>query len=145
MNSAAPRPAELTGLAALRAGWQFARNPIDAMRRNYEAHGSFVVIGKALPFVSFPKLVLLGAPLILTAGAAVNREVLNNPATWRSVSFFPGGPRNSAARRLSGNLTRMTGPGHAHYRKLISAPLHKHNVDALGSDMLRLAQEAVAS
>jgi cytochrome P450 len=145
MNSAVPRPLELTGLAALRAGWQFARNPVDAMRRNYDAYGSFVVIGKALPFVSYPKIVLLGAPLILTAGADVNREVLNNPATWRSVSLFPGGPRNSAARRLSGNLTRMTGPRHARYRKLISAPLHKHNVDALGDDMVRLAQEAVAS
>ncbi len=145
MNIAAPRPPELTGLAALRAGWQFARDPIRAMRLNYEAYGPCVVIGKALPFVLHPKVVLLGAPLILAAGAALNREVLNNATTWRSVSFLPGGPRNSAARRLSENLTRMTARRHAHYRKLISAPLHKHSVDALGNDMVRLAQEAVAS
>ena len=46
---------------------------------------------------------------------------------------------------MSDNLTRMTGRRHAHYRKLIAAPLQKHSVDALGEDMVRLAQEAVAS
>jgi cytochrome P450 len=136
---------ELNGLAALRAGWQFARDPVDAMRRHYDAHGPIVVIGKALPLVSFPRIILLGAPLILTAGAALNREVLNNPAIWRSVSFLPGGPRGSAARRMNDNLARMTGRRHAHYRKLISAPLRKTSVEAQGPDMVSLAQEAVAS
>lgn len=145
MSDAASRPPRLTGLAALRAGLQFAWDPVRAMQRNYEAYGPLLVIGKALPFVSFPKVVLLGAPLIFTAGAALNREVLNNLAAWRSVSLLPGGPRNSAARRLSANLTRMTGHRHAYYRKLIAPPLHKHSVDALGNDMARLAQEAVAS
>jgi cytochrome P450 len=145
MHDAASRPPELTGLAALRAGWQFARDPLRAMRVNYETYGPMLVIGQALPFVSYPNAALLGMPLILTAGAVLNREVLNNPAAWRSISFLPGGPRNSAARRLNDNLTRMTGRRHAHYRKLIAAPLHKHSVDALGEDMVRLAQEAVAS
>jgi cytochrome P450 len=145
VGDAAARPPELTGLAALRAGWEFARDPLGATRRNFEAHGPCLIIGKALPFVSYPNILFLGAPLILTAGAALNREVLNNPATWRPVSFLPGGPRDSAARRLSENLTRMTGHRHAHYRKLISPPLHKHSVDALGNDVVRLARESVAS
>jgi cytochrome P450 len=135
----------LNGLEALRAGWRFARDPIAAMHWCYQAHGPIVVIGKAIPFLSFPRLILLGAPLILTAGAALNRQVLNNPATWRSVSFLPGGPRGSAARRMNDNLARMTGARHAHYRKLIAAPLRKTSVEAQGADMLRLAQEAVAS
>jgi cytochrome P450 len=138
-------PPELNGLAALRAGWQFARDPIDAMRRHYDGYGPILVIGRALSLASFPRIILLGAPLILTAGAAVNREVLNKPRTWRAVSLLPGGPRGSAARRMNDNLTRMTGRRHAHYRKLISAPLRKASVETQAPDIFRLAQEAVAS
>jgi cytochrome P450 len=142
--TATQTPFQLTGLAALRCGWQFARDPLVAMCRAYDDYGPFVVVGKALPFVHHPRTVLLGVPLILTVGAAFNRDVLNSNA-WRPVSLLPGGPRNSAARRLSENLTRMTGRRHAHYRKLIAPPLRKANVDALGENMIRLVEEHLAS
>src|SRR5205085_3676311 len=100
---------ELRGLAALRAGLGLARDPIEGMRRSYDEYGPFVVLGNALPLAGEAKMLLLGVPLVLTAGAALNREVLSDPDTWRSVSFLPGGPRHSAARRLNDNLTRMTG------------------------------------
>jgi cytochrome P450 len=134
----------LTGVAALRAGFNFVRDPLVEMRRLYDAYGQCVFMANALPFPRSPPVVLLNVPLILTAGAAFNLEVLNNPATWRPVSLMPGGPRNSAARRLSDGLMRMTGRRHAHYRKLVSAPLRKDRVEAFDADMVRLAQEEVA-
>jgi cytochrome P450 len=40
---------------------------------------------------------------------------------------------------------RMNGPRHAHYRRLLAAPLRRPNVDAIGEDMIRLAEQEVAS
>jgi cytochrome P450 len=137
-------PSRLTGAAGLRLGWQFARDPIDAMRRAYAAHGPFVS-ATTFPFVGRSRMVLLGVPLILTADAKFNLEVLNNAAVWRSSSLLRGGARNSAARRLNDSLTRMTGPRHAHYRRLISRPLRKSHVNALGERLVSLASEEVAS
>jgi cytochrome P450 len=139
-----PTPRQLTGLAALRCGWQLARDQIRATRRVYDAYGPFVIAGNGLPFVRHARTVLIGAPLIFTAGVAFNREVLNSTA-WRPVSLLPGGPRNSAARRLSENLTRMTGPRHAHYRKLLTPPLRKATVDVMAEDMAALAEQELTS
>ena len=91
------------------------------------------------------QVAMLGFPLILAAGPAFNDEVLSNPAVWRPVGIFPGGPRNSAARRLGAGLARMTGARHAHYRRLLIPPLRKGNVEALGDAMTRLAQEEIAA
>jgi len=143
-GGASPTPAYLTGVAALRAGLDFAADPLVAMRRMYDAHGPCVLIGKGLPILRRPPVAVLNVPLILTAGAAFNLEVLNNQAAWRPISLMPGGPRNSAARRLSLGLMRITGPRHAHYRKLVSAPLRKDQVDAFDQNMVRLVQEEIA-
>ena len=144
MQSLPRVPVRLTGAAALRLGWQFARDPIAAMRRTCEDHGPFVA-ATAFPFIRRSRMVLLGAPLILTAAAKFNFEVLNNAAVWRSTSLLRGGARNSAARRLNDNLTRMAGPRHAHYRRLISRPLRKSKIDALGERLVSLASDEVAS
>lgn len=140
----APTPPHLTGVAALRFGWHLARDQLLATRRVHDAHGPLVVVGNLLPFARQSRTVLLGVPLVLTAGAAFNREALNSTA-WRPVSFLPGGPRNSAARRLTENLTRMTGRRHAHYRRLITPALRKTTVDAMGDDMGKLSEEDLAS
>src|SRR5712691_2843573 len=145
MDSATTAPVQLSGLAALRFGLQFVRDPLAAVRRSYESFGPFVVLADALPFIRHPRAVLFGVPLVLTAGAAFHRELLENPATWRPVSMMPGGPRHSAARRMTEGLMRMTGPRHAHYRKLLAAPLRRTSVDAMGEDMVRLAEEDIAS
>jgi len=137
-------PARLTGLAALRRAASFARDPLGEMQRSYDTYGPFVVMDGALPFMRRPPVVLLTVPLVLTAGAIFNREVLNNPATWRPVSLMPGGPRNSAARRLSGGLMRMNGPRHAHYRRLVGTPLRKDGLEAFDDRMVRIAAAEVA-
>jgi cytochrome P450 len=138
-------PIHLTGPAAMRAGWRLLRDPITAMQQNHAEYGRLIVISDLLPFTHKVKLAALGLPLILAAGPELNQEVLNNPAVWRPVSIFPGGPRNSAARRLGAGLARMNGPRHAHYRRLMLPPLRKTSVEALGDKMIRLAHEEIAA
>ena len=146
---ATPTPVRLTGLTALRWAWRFARDPLMATRHSFDAFGPFVMLAEALPFtppfIKPHRAILLSAPLVFTAGAAFHRELLSDPATWRGVSLLPGGPRNSAARRLSSGLTRTTGYRHAHYRKLLTPPLRKTGVNELPESMARLAEAEVAS
>jgi cytochrome P450 len=149
MGESTPIPVCLTGLTALRWAWRFARDPLMATRRIFDAFGPFVMLAEALPFrppfIKSQHVVLLGTPLLLTAGAGFYREILSDTATWRGVSLLPGGPRKSAARRISAGLTRTTGDRHAHYRKLLACPLRKTRVNALIKDMAGLAEAEVAS
>ena len=138
-------PVRLTGPAAWRWALRFGLDPLTATRGAFAAFGPFVVLAEALPFIRRPCAALLNVPLVLTAGAAFNRELLSDPETWRGVSLLPGGPRNSAARRLSQGLTRTTGPQHAHYRKLVAPPLRRTSVSALAEKMAGLAEAEVAS
>jgi cytochrome P450 len=135
----------LTGLVALRWGWRFARHPLRATRRIFDTCGPFVILDEALPFIRSKHAVMFGVPLVLTAGAAFNSELLSNPDIWRSISALPGGPRGSAARRMSAGLTRLTGDQHAHYRKLLLPPLRKASVEALAKNMAHLAEAQTAS
>jgi len=138
-------PAHLTGPAAMRAGWRLLRDPITAMRQNHAEYGRLIVISDLLPFSGNVKLATLGLPLVLAAGPELNNEILGDPAVWRPVAIFPGGPRNSAARRLGAGLARMNGARHAHYRRLMLPPLRKTSVEGLGDKMIRLAQEEIAA
>lgn len=145
MDAATVKPVQLTGLAALRRGLDFARDPMMATRRMFDACGPFVILVEGLPFAKRVRTVLLGIPLVFTAGAAFNAEVLSDPETWRGVSVLPGGPKNSAARRMIWGLPRLTGERHAHYRKLLSQPLRRASVEALGANMAWLAEAEVAT
>jgi cytochrome P450 len=142
---AATQPVRLTGLAALRWGVSFARDPLMTTQRMLDGCGPFVILADAVPFTKRVRAVMLGVPLVFTAGAEFNAEVLSDPETWRGVSVLPGGPKNSAARRMASGLPRLTGIPHAHYRKLLSQPLRRTNVEALCSSMARIAQAEVAS
>src|SRR5215813_14816424 len=145
MDDATATPVRLTGPAALRWGFRFARDPRMGTRRCFETFGPLVMLAEALPFIRPGRVAIFDVPLILTAGAAFYRELLSDPETWRGVSLLPGGPKNSAARRMSLGLTRMTGYRHAHYRKLLLSPLHRTSVKALIEDMAKLAETEVAS
>jgi cytochrome P450 len=138
-------PVHLTGLAALRWGFEFAREPLIATVRAHQSFGPFVTFDQVLPLLRTRRTVMLGVPLVLTAGAAFHSELLSNPDTWRGVSLLPGGPRGSAARRIGSGLTRLTGERHAHYRKLVLQPLRRGNVDALTARMAQIADAEVAS
>jgi cytochrome P450 len=138
-------PIHLRGPTAMRAGWRLLRDPITAMQQNHAEFGRLIVISDLLPFTRKVKLAALGLPLILAAGPEFNNEVLSNPEVWRPVSIFPGGPKNSAARRLGAGLARMNGPRHAHYRRLMLPPLRKTSIETSGDKMIRLAQEEIAA
>ncbi len=142
---AAVEPARLTGLTALRWGWRFARDPLIATSRAFAALGPFVILEEALPLVRPRRIILLSVPLVLTAGAPFNSELLSAPDKWRGTSLLPGGPRGSAARRMNAGLTRLTGEQHTRYRKLLLPPLRRANVEAMAATMARLAQAEVAS
>src|SRR5215831_20751449 len=120
MAETAARPVRLTGFRAARWAWRFARDPLVAARDAFDAFGPFLVLAAAVPLTRPRRTVLLDVPLVLTAGPAFNRELLSDPATWRGVSLLPGGPRNSAARRISQGLTRVTGERHVQYRRLLA-------------------------
>src|SRR5262249_59806275 len=123
MDDSMPAPVRVSGLTAWRWALQVGLAPLTATRRVFDDLGPFVVLAEALPFLRRPRAVLLNVPLVLTAGAAFNGELLSDPATWRGGSLLPGGPRNSAARRLSMGLTRTTGQQHPHYPNLRAPPL----------------------
>jgi cytochrome P450 len=144
MDAATIAPARVNGVAALRWGLRLMREPLSAARRCYDALGPFVVLNAVPPLRRPPRAALFGLPLVLATGAPFHREILQDPATWRSVSLMPGGPRRSAARRMTEGLMRMTGSRHAHYRKLIATPLRRASVEALGDEMVGLAAEDVA-
>jgi cytochrome P450 len=145
MDAATAKPVRLTGPAALAWGFEFVRDPPLATRRLFETHGPFVILAEALPFTRRTRATTLGIPLVFTAGAAFNAEIFADPETWRGLSVLPGGPKNSAAWRMSFGLPRLTGECHAHYRKLISQPLRRGSVGALAADMARLAEAEVSS
>jgi cytochrome P450 len=144
-TSQAVAPARVTGMAALLWAVSFARDPLVTVRRCCEQWGPYVILARALPFYRGPRAVLLDVPLILVTGAALHREILENTATWRPVSLLPGGPKNSAARRMTEGLMRMNGKRHAHYRKLFASPLRRSSVDAMGAAMGRIAEQNVAT
>src|SRR5260370_25168667 len=135
MGDATPMPVRLTGLAALRWARRFVRDPLMATRRSFDAFGPFVMLAEALPFaVPFIKpqrAVLLGAPLVLTAGAAFHRELLSDTATWRGVGPLPGRPKKSASRRMRLGLTRLTGCRHAPYPELPAPPPRNNSANAM--------------
>lgn len=139
------RPVRLTGLTALRWGLRFARDPLTATRRSFDHFGPFVILAEALPLIRPRRAVMLGVPLVWTAGAAFNRELLSDPDKWRGTSLLPGGPKHSAARRMSAGLTRMTGHQHAHHRKHLLNPLRRTNVKALVKNMIELAERETTS
>jgi cytochrome P450 len=145
MAAAAVKPVRLTGPAALRVGLTFARDPLLATRMAFGTSGPFVILAEALPFSKRARAVMLGIPLVLTAGAAFNAEILTKPDAWRGVSVLPGGPKNSAARRMIAGLPRLTGERHAYYRKLLSPPLRRTSVEALGVTIAGIVDAEVAS
>lgn len=138
-------PARLRGAATRQWALRLMRDPLVAARHCHEAFGPFVMLADALPYYGRPRIPLLDVPVVLVAGSAFHREILDDPATWRPVSLLPGGPKGSAAKRMTHGLMRMTGPRHAHYRKLLAAPLRRTSVDAMGHDMIRLAEQEIAA
>ena len=68
---------------------------------------------------------------VLALGPDCNRQVLGDPALFRTTGQGLGGPRGSAQRRLRYGLTRSQRKYHDAQREFILPPFQKKAVDAL--------------
>ena len=80
---------------------------------------------------------------VLAIGPEFNRQVLGDPAKFRTTGQFIHGPNNSAQRRIRFGLTRMNGPQHKQQRQLILPPFHKKAVAGYHDFTVELAQEVI--
>jgi cytochrome P450 len=126
----------LTGARAAREYVHFFRDPIGSMRELQQKYGSLVALGP----------IAFGEPTklhVLAIGPEFNRQVLGDPANFRTTGQFIHGPNNSAQRRIRFGLTRMNGPQHKQQRQLILPPFHKKAVAGYHDLMVELAQEVI--
>jgi cytochrome P450 len=119
--------------------WLFLRYPLQALIKSREKFGPFF----ELPHPRFPTRP--PRSFVVGIGSTFNNEVLANPTVWRPVSIGPGGPKNTAARRLGQGLIRMTGEQHNHYRRLLLPPLQRRSIDSNGGKLVSLARETVGN
>jgi cytochrome P450 len=126
----------LTGARAAREYIHFFRDPIGCMRELQHKYGSLVALGP----------IAYGEPTklhVLAFGPQFNRQVLGDPAKFRTTGQFIHGPNNSAQRRIRFGLTRMNGPQHKQHRQLILPPFHKKAVAGYHDLTVELAQEVI--
>ena len=126
----------LTGARGALEYIHFFRDPIGCMRELQQKYGSLVAVGP----------IAFGEPKklhVLAIGPEFNRQVLGDPAKFRTTGQFIHGPNNSAQRRIRFGLTRMNGPQHKQQRQLILPPFHKKAVAGYHDLTVELAQEVI--
>lgn len=126
----------LTGARAAREYVHFFRDPVGCMRELQQAFGSLVALGP----------IAFGEPTklhVLAVGPEFNRQVLGEPAKFRTTGQFIHGPNGSAQRRIRFGLTRMNGRQHKQQRQLILPPFHKKAVAGYHDLIVELAQEVI--
>lgn len=128
-------PAVLSGASVVPPVVRFFLDPLGTSARLSESHGNFVHLRFPLSIGRMPESV------VFTAAAAHFREVLGNPGVWRTVNILAAGRENHASSRLSKGLVRMRGKRHAHYRRLITPPLRRASVLAMGQSLGMSADE----
>lgn len=126
----------LTGARAAREYVHFFRDPVGCMRELQQEFGSLVALGP----------IAFGEPTklhVLAVGPEFNRQVLGEPAKFRTTGQFIHGPNGSAQRRIRFGLTRMNGRQHKQQRQLILPPFHKKAVAGYHDLIVELAQEVI--
>jgi len=116
---------------------RFARDPLGAVSDALQRHGP--LFGYR-PCAGIPRR---GRTTIFALGAEYNRAVLGNTRTWHTGHLPTGGPPGSALFRLGENVVSLNGPRHQYYRKLLSRPLARSSVEAMGNDISKIVNEAV--
>jgi cytochrome P450 len=130
------RNGQIMGLAAAREYINFFRDPITCMRRLYRQFGPLVSVGS----IAFGRP---RKPHVLAVGPEFNRQVLGDPATFRSTGQFIRGPANSAQRRLRFGLTRSTGAEHKRQRQLVMPPFHKKAVESYHAFIVEMVNAVI--
>jgi cytochrome P450 len=126
------KTAPVTGFAAAREYFRFFHDPVDAMRERYKRYGPVASLGPI--FAGQPS-----KPRLLIAGPELNRQVLGDPATFRTTGQLIRGPKGSAQQRIRFGLTRMNGAQHKQQRQLIMPAFHKSAVEGYHNLMVETA------
>ena len=102
------------------------------MRERYKRYGPVASLGPI--FAGQPS-----KPRLLIAGPEFNRQVLGDPATFRTTGQLIRGPHGSAQQRIRFGLTRMNGAQHKQQRQLIMPAFHKSAVEGYHNLMVETA------
>lgn len=117
---------------------RFFIDPVKTAVELNRSAGRFVVIRPPLKITKRgPK------QAVMVVGEALNREVLGKPDVWRTVSITAGGKRGHVSRQLGRGLVQMNGPRQTYYRKLLSPPLRRKNIDDRGSQITSIARDDI--
>ncbi len=111
----------------------FPRDPLNTMRSLYRSHGDAALVQSQQRQALF----VFSPPL--------NREVLTQPDTFRSLPVLFPGPRQSAQRRLAMSLVAANGQEYKQRRRVMLEPLKKNLLGQYLDDVVTLASEMLAS
>jgi cytochrome P450 len=103
----------MRGLHACRWYVDFFRDPVGCLCRAYRQIGPVAVAGQVVPGLGQERR------HVFALGPDFNRQVLGDPATFRTTGQFLRGPAGSALRRVREGLTAMNGEKHRRQRQLI--------------------------
>ena len=106
------------------------------MQKLHQRHGPLVALGP----------IAFGEPTklhVLAIGPEFNRQVLGDPATFRTTGQFIHGPKNSAQRRIRHGLTRMNEAEHRRQRQLIMPPFHGKAIASYHDLIVALIHEVI--
>jgi cytochrome P450 len=112
-------------------------NPISTTRRLHVANGRYVILQYPHSRRSQPQI------LACIADSGLYRSVATNSDAWRSVNVGWRVLENHASTRLRVSFTRLRGPRHAHYRRLLALPLSKPAVAGMSLEMAAIARRHV--
>ena len=131
----ASAPRQVSGVSALVMTARFGLDPLSAMLSIRQRYGDLTVftIKEARKVRQY----------VLAAGAAYNRRVLSDPATFQSIGVMLPGPHGSAQRRIGRGLLGPSGPEHAHYRRTLMAPLRPHVVDQMATNIAAIVDREI--
>ena len=125
----------MRGPRAARWFLRFFVDPIGALGRAHRELGPISAVGNVVPLPRPEQI------HILALGPDCNRQVLGDPALFRTTSPGLGGPRGSAQRRLRYGLTRSQRKHHDAQREYILPPFQKKAVDATCDKMVAITDK----
>jgi cytochrome P450 len=128
--SQARSPVLLSGLQSSRYLLRFLFDPLGTVKRGYDELGPFIILTAPIGWPIRWRNPHPKKTLVCGIGPDFNREVMNDPTTWRPVPLGPGGPRNSAARRVSVGIFNFHEDKHKYYRQLLIPPLSRKAINA---------------
>lgn len=128
LRIASPVPPVLHGSVA-----DFARDPIQTMRKLWALHGDVAALQED------------NNRLFFVFGPTFNHQVLSDTKRFHSQFFAVRGPRKSAQRRVTSGLLSMNGDEHRDHRRMIMGPFQKKAIQAYHDNVIGMTQDLASS